>query len=144
MKYTLDDELAMSKLTNPNHYKRMVNLVMQHNPACEGEDWAKNVINRCINQSVMFGDYATGMVAAFYNWESEKVRIFFEPLSQSLNIPADFPVQPLKIQERKQVEHVAFCYSCGLYWDDGKSTSYTPTPSGRCPFEMFHGREEYK
>lgn len=33
---------------------------------------------------------------------------------------------------------IATCGTCGLSWDDGKSTSMTPTPSGRCPFEHFH------
>lgn len=30
------------------------------------------------------------------------------------------------------------CESCGRGWDDTKSTSITPTPSGRCPFEDLH------
>lgn len=30
------------------------------------------------------------------------------------------------------------CGSCGLSWDDSVSTSWTPAPAGRCPFEYFH------
>lgn len=53
-------------------------------------------------------------------------------------IPADYPVQP--------VEHdgptIATCGTCGRKWDDSKSTSMTPVPSGRCPFEPFHADPE--
>lgn len=47
------------------------------------------------------------------------------------DIPADFPVQPLS-------EGDMTCGTCGLSWDDSISTSLTPAPSGRCPFESFH------
>lgn len=30
------------------------------------------------------------------------------------------------------------CGTCGLSWDDGICTGWTPAPSGRCPFEPFH------
>jgi hypothetical protein len=33
---------------------------------------------------------------------------------------------------------LATCGSCGLTWDDGLITGWTPVPSGRCPFEYFH------
>lgn len=32
----------------------------------------------------------------------------------------------------------AQCGTCGRSWNDDKSTSVTPTPSGRCPFEYEH------
>ena len=32
----------------------------------------------------------------------------------------------------------ATCGSCGRTWEDGISTSVTPTPSARCPFEHWH------
>lgn len=51
-------------------------------------------------------------------------------------IPANFPVQPLK--EGETAISKATCGTCGLSWDDGKSTEWTPTPAGRCPFEYFH------
>lgn len=51
-------------------------------------------------------------------------------------IPADFAVQPLKPGER--AEDKATCGHCRLSWDDAKSTDWTPTPGGRCPFEYFH------
>jgi hypothetical protein len=53
-----------------------------------------------------------------------------------LPIPADFPVQPLKPGE--PAEDRTTCGTCGLSWDDAKLTAWTPTPSGRCPFEYFH------
>ncbi len=30
------------------------------------------------------------------------------------------------------------CGSCGRTWDDAVPTSWTPAPSGRCPFEYMH------
>jgi formylmethanofuran dehydrogenase subunit E len=35
--------------------------------------------------------------------------------------------------------HFTTCQTCGRSWDDTKSTSMTPTPSGRCPFEYLKG-----
>ena len=32
--------------------------------------------------------------------------------------------------------------SCGLSWDDSISTSMTPAPAARCPFEQFHEYDE--
>jgi len=32
----------------------------------------------------------------------------------------------------------AQCGTCGVAWDDRISTSVTPTPSARCPFEYDH------
>ena len=51
-------------------------------------------------------------------------------------IPSDWPVQPLKPGQLDSA--TTTCGHCGLSWDDGVSTSMTPTPSGRCPFEPFH------
>ena len=53
-------------------------------------------------------------------------------------IPKDFPVRPTK----KKGPHIATCGYCKLSWDDSKVTSYTPTPSARCPFEYFHIHKE--
>jgi hypothetical protein len=58
------------------------------------------------------------------------------PSSVVESIPGDFPVQPLKPGESSIRQ--ATCGHCGLSWDDGKPTSYTPAPSARCPFEYFH------
>lgn len=30
------------------------------------------------------------------------------------------------------------CGHCGRTWDDAVITAWTPTPSGRCPFEYDH------
>jgi hypothetical protein len=56
-------------------------------------------------------------------------------------IPADFPVQPI-VPELASAIDPATCGTCGLTWDDGVSTSWTPAPSGRCPFEYHHEYEE--
>jgi hypothetical protein len=53
-----------------------------------------------------------------------------------IKVPADFPVQPLGPDDKAKDR--ATCGTCGLSWDDGVSTEYTPTPAGRCPFERFH------
>lgn len=51
-------------------------------------------------------------------------------------IPKDFPIQPLAPDEPAECR--ATCGHCGLSWDDAVSTAWTPTPTGRCPFEYFH------
>lgn len=54
-------------------------------------------------------------------------------------IPKDFPVTPiLPGATQAQGPTVATCCGCGLSWDDAISTGYTPAPSARCPFEVFH------
>jgi hypothetical protein len=69
-----------------------------------------------------------------------------EPVSEEedeeelLGIPADFPVQPIDPDDPSAIDP-ATCGTCGRTWDDGKVTSWTPAPSGRCPFEYFHGEE---
>lgn len=35
------------------------------------------------------------------------------------------------------------CGTCGRGWDDSVSTSLTPTPSGRCPFEWDHDEDVF-
>ena len=57
-------------------------------------------------------------------------------------VPADWPVQPIDHADIPMIDSprdIAQCGECGRYWDDGVSTSMTPAPSGRCPFEYFHG-----
>lgn len=51
------------------------------------------------------------------------------------HVPPDFAVQPT---DGKGPED-ATDGTCGLSWNDSISTSWTPAPSGRCPFEYFHG-----
>ena len=41
-------------------------------------------------------------------------------------------------------QDVAMCGSCGLVWDDAIPTSWTPAPSGRCPFEYYHKQAKVK
>lgn len=54
-------------------------------------------------------------------------------------IPKDFPVKPLR-RGQKAKDKVT-CGTCGRSWDDSIATSYTPTPSARCPFEVYHQSE---
>lgn len=56
------------------------------------------------------------------------------------DIPKGWAVRPLR--RGQKAKDAATCGACGLSWDDGKSTSMTPAPSGRCPFEAFHVHEE--
>lgn len=57
-------------------------------------------------------------------------------------VPSSHPVQPLYTAEEKDAARVlATCGECGLSWDDGVSTSITPTPAARCPFEYFHAED---
>lgn len=51
-------------------------------------------------------------------------------------VPDDFAVRPL-MHGDEATDRVT-CGTCGRSWDDAISTSWTPTPSGRCPFEYFH------
>jgi hypothetical protein len=52
------------------------------------------------------------------------------------SVPADFPVRPLG--EGDDAADRVTCGTCGRSWDDAVGTSWTPAPSGRCPFEYFH------
>jgi hypothetical protein len=66
----------------------------------------------------------------------DEVRAEYVPFVESLqldaeDIPEDWPVQP-------DDDGNATCGTCGLSWDDDASTTLTPVPSGRCPFESFH------
>ena len=54
-------------------------------------------------------------------------------------IPAYFPVKPLATQaEIDAAGDPVQDGECGLWWDDAISTSLTPAPGGRCPFEEYH------
>jgi hypothetical protein len=55
-------------------------------------------------------------------------------------IPRDYPVRPL--EDGEPAKGRVTCGTCNRSWDDSISTSMTPTPSGRCPFEAWHDEEE--
>lgn len=55
---------------------------------------------------------------------------------RGVDVPADHPVQPLDDDDRPPGRTT--CGTCGRSWDDGKSTSITPAPAARCPFEYEH------
>lgn len=54
------------------------------------------------------------------------------------DVPDDYPVRPLE-QDDEEATDLATCGECGRSWDDAIPTGLTPVPSGRCPFEAFHG-----
>lgn len=60
-------------------------------------------------------------------------------MSKHTKIPKNHPVQPIDPAKAKDP---VTCGHCGLTWDDSISTSITPAPSARCPFEYFHVCEE--
>lgn len=60
-------------------------------------------------------------------------------MSARTRIPADFEVRPLRRSTKRPGKTT--CGVCRLPWDDDKVTTYTPAPSGRCPFEAFHDEE---
>lgn len=53
-------------------------------------------------------------------------------------IPKNFPVRPLTAAAMHTAKDMMTCGECGRSWDDAIPTSYTPSPSARCPFEYFH------
>ena len=62
-------------------------------------------------------------------------------------VPPDHPVKQLRHNSpgKAAVEKkgtLAFCGTCGRYWDDGIATSMTPVPAGRCPFEYYHPKPQ--
>lgn len=75
------DELLKGRCENPDHYDRMIALIMRYNPACLDMEWAREVINHCISSVTDGGerDYATGCCMA-RRTSTGKVRLFLEPL----------------------------------------------------------------
>lgn len=59
-----------------------------------------------------------------------------------MRVPKNWPVQPVKLAPNNR--DYATCGTCGRIWNDALSTSMTPAPSGRCPFEPFHKEEKLK
>lgn len=81
------------------------------------------------------------------NWTAFRTRKAFETWMAAYGvelatdwepIPDDFAVKVL--DEPDDANQPARCGTCGRLWDDGLSTAWTPSPSGRCPFEYFHER----
>lgn len=57
-----------------------------------------------------------------------------------MRVPKTHPVKPIRRGSRaeREAKALAACGTCHRQWDDGIPTGWTPTPSGRCPFEYFH------
>jgi hypothetical protein len=75
------DSYYKSKVDNPEHYDRMISLILIHNPGCKDAVMAAATINVCIREALLDkADYATGMCMALYHARGDKVRLFLEPL----------------------------------------------------------------
>jgi hypothetical protein len=61
-------------------------------------------------------------------------------MEEEIVVPDDFPVAVLT-EGDTWAGDLMTCGECGRSWDDAVSTGWTPVPSGRCPFESFHGDE---
>ena len=46
---------------------------------------------------------------------------------------------PQHDENGKVIENISTCGTCGRRWNDAMITGWTPAPSGRCPFEYWHG-----
>jgi hypothetical protein len=70
---------------NPEHYDRMIALIMLHNTYHPGDaGWAEGVVDTCIRGAIANGaDYATGCCMALCSQRTDKVRLFLEPLSNT-------------------------------------------------------------
>lgn len=59
---------------------------------------------------------------------------------------ATFRIHPVKElltdEDKRNARDVSTCGTCNRSWDDGISTSLTPVPSARCPFEYAHVYDE--
>jgi hypothetical protein len=77
------------------------------------------------------------------------------PLGERVTVGADFWMPAYRKDDRGVIEvldvgrynaartgtDVVTCGACGRSWDDAVVTSWTPAPSGRCPFEDDHEDE---
>ena len=100
---------------------------------CEADEWADQLAEFLETAS----KYAGNHVRAERAWQRTLLGHRANKVSP---IPPDHPVQP--VWDEDDAEDPATCGYCELTWDDGKVTSMTPAPSGRCPFEHFHIHQE--
>ena len=49
---------------------------------------------------------------------------------------------PQHDENGKVIENISTCGTCGRRWNDAMITGWTPAPSGRCPFEYWHGEKQ--
>lgn len=54
-------------------------------------------------------------------------------------VPYGYQVTPLRASDVEYAREPMKCGTCLRTWDDAVVTAVTPVPSGRCPFEPFHG-----
>ena len=71
------------QIVNPDHYDRMIRLIMRHGAHPGDIDFATTVVNTCIRGAMdNMSDYAAGCCMALYT-RLGKVRLFFEPLQDA-------------------------------------------------------------
>lgn len=92
------------------------------------------------DQGFVSVDYFDTAEALEATWDRIEADLSPEDETDDDDIPSDYPVQPLGPDD--VCEHKATCGHCGRSWDDGKETSMTPAPSGRCPFEAWHRSDD--
>lgn len=85
--------------------------------------------------------YYNGKGGAIHSMHDHNPPAWAEKVSDSAmlepsDIPDDYEVRPISDDTPAGVKMT--CMACSLSWDDSISTSMTPAPSGRCPFEQFH------
>lgn len=77
-------------------------------------------------------------------WQAMMHRTYRARAHRRTRVPADHPVRAIRPNTRRERDAVllAQCGDCGRMWDDAVSTSLTPAPSARCPFEMYHASDD--
>lgn len=83
------------------------------------------------------------LTADVIEWKTDRGGIEVHSITEPLlrlagkpTIPKGFPVKPLRLGD--SATDPMTCDTCYRSWDDAVSTSYTPVPAGRCPFEYYH------
>lgn len=68
----------------------------------------------------------------------ESVAHYVQALTDRLTPDFQLHSTPTWLDERRVKLDVVTCGTCGRSWDDALGSSWTPAPSGRCPFEYDH------
>lgn len=72
---------------NPEHYDRMIALIMQHDTSCTGVNWASDSINDVIH-TIMVDEVpiaSMGMITAIKTPDG-KIRLFLEPIGKMISM----------------------------------------------------------
>ena len=83
------NETLRNLCEHPDHYDRMIGLIINHNSYCDGSDWAADAINQCILTALKDGDASTGMCTAVLIKDSGKVLLALDPIGKRCIIMGD-------------------------------------------------------